>query len=548
MITDGTPMAPLAGVVVRAIGDTTPVRVALDRLRAAGCDVVRGEGPPPASAPAGRIELLATPEGGPVEGGCDLTWAPPGSTVAPEDEQDVQALCGLAHLHGRSLGGARPLPIDYASVCAGVLASQAVMAAVSAGPVGTRSTVSVAGAALSAAAPYIAESAASEGGPSTVVDGTRPPFRSLDGVVFEIETLDPEAWLRFWTALGAPTAAIASGWPLFQRRFATAVCPLPDELSGILASTRFDRTRAVGLDTGVGVVALRPPGSVPDARPVSPWRLRGVGGPADLRSRWAPREGAPLAGLRVVEATNRIQGPLAGLLLSFLGADVVRMEPPGGDPMRGVPPLAGGVSARFTALNRGKDAVEIDLASWEGRESATALVAEADVLLYNWPPGRAERFGLGMEDLAERAPGLVHAHVDGWVDEGPEDPVPATDFPVQAHGGIAHLLAEGGRPAPSLLTLTDVLGGIIAAEAVTAALALRSRLGTGVGARTGLVDAARLLREVGRATGREEPSVLVPVEDPRCVVDLFPDSFTTIDGVPHPRSPWTSTPMEVGRR
>ncbi|MFE9243528.1 CoA transferase [Nocardiopsis sp. NPDC006938] len=546
MTANATPAAPLAGAVVRGVGDTTAVRVALDRLRAAGCEVVAGGGRPPASAPVGRVELLATTAGEPDDSACDLTWAPPGSTVEPEDERDVQALCGLAHLHGRSLGGARYLPVDYASVCAGVLASQAVMAAATSGPV--RSTVSVTGAALTAVAPHVAEAAASADGPPARGGGPRPPFRSVEGTVFEIETLDAEAWLRFWTRLGAPAAAVASGWPPFQRRFATAVCPLPGELAATLAATPYERVRATALDTGVGVVALRPPGPATEPGPDSPWRLRGLGGP-DARSPRAHRVGAPLAGVRVVEITNRIQGPLAGLLLSYLGADVVRIEPPGGDPMRGVPPLAHGVSARFTALNRGKGAVEADLKSPEGREAAADLAARADVLLYNWPPGRAERFGLGTDDLAERAPGLVHVHVDGWVHEGPDAPAPATDYLVQAHGGLAHLWAAGGEPpAPSLFTVTDVLGGMIAAEAVTAALALRTRAGTGVKARTGLVDAARLLRGVGVGARNRGPSALLPVEDLRHVVDLFPDSFTDVDGIAHARSPWAFAPSAVARR
>ncbi|MEE2036785.1 CoA transferase [Nocardiopsis sp. CT-R113] len=533
---------PLAGTAVRAVGDTVPVRVAAARLRALGCEVDRAPGK--AGALAGRIDLVSGPGRG--RAGCDIAWSP--SSAALSGERDVQAACGLAHLHGLARGGPRFLPVDHASVCAGVLAAQAVSVAVlteARGGPALRASVSVAGAALLAVAPYVADATAARGTPSVTGEGEPPPFRSADGVRFEIETLDPEAWLRFWEALGAPPKAIATGWAPFQRRFATAVCPLPAALFATLAALPLAAVRDTARGCGVGVVPLRP---VPAAEedPVSPWRLRGTAeglGP-DLPP-WSAAGAGPLAGLRVVEATNRVQGPLAGLLLTLLGADTVRVEPPGGDPMRGVPPLAGDLSARFAALNRGKGAVRLDLKTAGGRRAAADLAASGHVLLYNWPPGRAERFGLGADDLAARAPGLVHVHADGWADEDPGPGIPATDFLVQAHGGIADLVADGATaPAPSLVTLTDVLGGIIAAEAALAGLLLRARTGAGATARTALVDAARLLRRVGRGTAHLPRAGTPPVADPLAVAAAFPESFTTVHGVSLPRAPWTFAPLD----
>ncbi|WP_232532491.1 CoA transferase [Nocardiopsis dassonvillei] len=598
----GAAVLPLAGAAARAVGDSVALRIAAARLEALGCAVSRVEGPLPPQAPAGWIGLVAVPgewgpagsgsgtgpggdgSGGggtrvlPVPVGCAIGWS--GPVVAPlAGERDVQAACGLAHLHGRARGAPRFLGVDYASVCAGVLAAQAVAAcalALARGGPALSASVSAAQAALLAAGPYVAAATApgqrapagstlsggtgvtsgtgvpvtggvdtgrnafeagtgssapgadtgdgrgaSVSGGAEVMPsaGTAPPFRSVDGARFEIETLDAEVWLRFWTDLGAAPSAIAAGWPPFQRRFATAVCPLPPELPAAIAAVDLARVRLAARDTGMSLALIRDAREAEEPDPASEWRLRArdaTGAPAAPLALLGPDAAAPLAGLRVVEATNRVQGPLAGLLLAMLGAEVVRIEPPGGDPMRGVAPMAGDRSARFLALNRGKGAVEADLKTEAGRRTARDLAATADVLLYNWPPGRAEGFGLGPDDLADPAPGLVHVHADGWGGRAPGPGVLATDYLVQAHGGVADLLAGPGQePAPSLLTLTDVLGGILAAEGAVAALLLRARTGAGVRARTALSDAARLLRRAGRGTATEEGERSGPVPGER---------------------------------
>ncbi|WP_235005966.1 CoA transferase [Nocardiopsis sp. JB363] len=545
VITTRVRAAPLAGTPAWAVGDTVPVRVAASRLRELGCAIERVGETSLAPGSAGRIDLLTDPAGPTL--GCDIGWSTP--SVPLRDERDVQAACGLAHLHGRSRGEDRFLPIDYASVCAGVLAAQAVMATVltlERGGPALRGSVSVAGAALTAIAHYVAPATATPGTPFVAHAGQAPPFGSSDGVRFEIETLDPEAWLRFWETLGAPMEVIATGWAPFQRRFATAVCPLPRALFDILAARPFALVRDVARECAVGVVPVRAPEDNTDEGPTSPWRLRGLDAtPGEPLPPWPDTGTGPLAGLRLVEATNRVQGPLAGLLLTLMGADTVRIEPPGGDPMRGVPPLAGGVSARFAAFNRGKDAIECDLRTAEGRGAAGDLAARGHVLLYNWPPGRAERFGLGVDDLTARAPGLVHVHADGWAGEEPDPGAPATDFSVQAHGGIADLLVDGdAEPAPSLITLTDVLGAFLAAEAALAGLLLRTRTGVGVAGRTALVDAARLLRRAGRGTAHLAKGGTPAVARPETVAGTFPEAFTREHGVALPRAPWTFTPLE----
>ncbi|WP_369797667.1 AMP-binding protein [Nocardiopsis sp. CNT312] len=543
----------MAGTTVRAIGDSVALRVAAARLEELGADLTRHRGTPPAHAPAGWLGLEHTPwaPGAAPRFGCGIDWAGP-VTLPMRDEGDVQAACGLAHLHGRARGGSHALRIDYASVCAGVLASQAVLGAALAAARGGAAppvSVSVAQAALLAAAPYVAAEGVSGRPPhprrgSVPGASAAPPFRSADGTPLEIETLDAEAWSRFWAVLGAPVRAVSAGWPPFQSRFGTAVCPLPAELAERFAAADPERLRSAADRSGVGLVPLRAAQRADAAHSEARWRARVVEG-TGLRSAGLPPLPAgaaiPLLGLRVVEATTRIQGPLAGQLLRMLGADVVRIEPPGGDPMRGVPPMAGACSARFLALNHGKGAVEADLKTERGRRAARELAATSDVLLYNWPPGRAEAFGLGPDDLA--LPGLVHVHVDGWDGDPPGRAVPATDYLVQAHGGVADLLAgPGEEPAPSLLTLTDTLGGIIAAERAVAGLLARVRAGSGVRVRTALADAAHTLRRAGRESApRRQEDGPRRVWDPASVAAApeFARAFDRVDTAACVRSPWS---------
>lgn len=215
----------------------------------------------------------------------------------------------------------------------------------------------------------------------------------------------------------------------------------------------------------------------------------------------------PLAGVRVVESTRRVQGPLAGHVLRLLGAEVIGVEPPGGDPMRGLPPLAGGCSVRHSALNSGKRVVEADPRTAAGHAAVRELVAGADVFLHNWAPGRAERLGLDAEDLWRVRPGLVHAGASGFGDAWPPGETPiGTDYLAQARSGLAAALRPAGEiPAPSLMTLTDVLGGLLCAHAVVAGLLLGALRGHGVRAESSLLSAAGLVPRPAVRRGARSP-------------------------------------------
>jgi crotonobetainyl-CoA:carnitine CoA-transferase CaiB-like acyl-CoA transferase len=198
--------------------------------------------------------------------------------------------------------------------------------------------------------------------------------------------------------------------------------------------------------------------------------------------------------MTVVEVTSRLQGPLAGMLLRRLGAQVVKVEPPGGDFGRYSPPLAGGTGAAYLAYNGGKRVVEIDYKQPSGLAELRELAVGADVFLHNWRPGRAASLGVDSIDLGRVNPRLVYASASGWGDATDAPGPIAGDFIVQAYAGTGSLLHPPGvPPLPSRLTLLDVTGGLLAAAAVLAGLHERERTGCGHRVDTSLVGAAAAL-------------------------------------------------------
>ncbi|MYS94705.1 MULTISPECIES: CoA transferase [Streptomyces] len=468
----------------------------------------------PATAPvaagvaAHLLDLVGDPATATV--GWEIDWQGPLS-VPLADERAVQAACGIMHVHGRVAGRPAPLAVDYASTVAGVLAAQGVCAALLARAAGadvTRVRTSVGQAALLALAQYLAAATADGDDPEDGLARTGEelvtgcPFVSADGVRFELEALDAERWLDFWRLLGADRADTGRGWRSFQQRFATATCALPPALSATVRRASFTAVRSAADRSGAAVLPVRRDPLPPTVTP--PWTLTPFPEPGGTAIDRACTAAAPLEGLRVVESARRVQGPMAGHVLRLLGADVLRIEPPGGDPMRGIPPMAGTCSARFSALSAGKPVMEIDFTTDAGRRAVRELVSEADVFLHNWAPGKAARLGLDAEDLRAARPGLVYAWASGWGDAlGPEPPV-GTDYLVQAHSGLAAAVRPADEPpAPSLMTLTDVLGGLTCAHGVLAALLARLRTGRGGRVDSSLYSAAALVPR-----GRRRPAAL----------------------------------------
>ncbi|XVV00086.1 CoA transferase [Actinosynnema sp. CA-248983] len=449
-------------------------------------------------------------------------WAGP-VDLPLSGELDVQAACGLMHVHGRRFGRPTPLGLDYASITAAELAdvgAAAVALARARGLALRTATTSVAQAALLAVSQYLAAATAVER-----FEPGGPPFVSGDGVAFELEALDAEVWRRFWAAVGAPVPAIAQAWRPFEHRFATATCPLPPDLTAATARTPIDVLENLARTTGMTLVRVS--ARVIDDLP--PFQLTPLGPPPLPAQRGDQATGElPLSGLLVVESCRRVQGPMAGHLLRMLGATVVRVEPPGGDPARGVPPMAGDTSARFLALNHGKSTVEIDLATVAGRLDLHDLLARADVFLHNWAPGKAEAWALRPADVARVRPGIVYAHASGWGDAlGPNPPL-GTDFVVQAHAGVP----------PSLMTVVDVFGGLVAAHGIVAGLLRRHRTGRGQSVASSLLSAASRLN--ARARGRCAAPLTVPVYTDLAALALDPRFARALHRVPCavPLPPW----------
>src|SRR5665811_1270028 len=146
----------------------------------------------------------------------------------------------------------------------------------------------------------------------------------------------------------------------------------------------------------------------------------------------------PLAGLRVLDLTRILAGPLATQNLADLGADVIKIERPGiGDDTRTWgPPWSGDTASYFMALNRNKRSLGIDLASEAGRLKVLELVAKADVLVENFRPGSLDRMGLGREALVEANPNLVHCSVTSFGSDGPGALLPGYDLLIQAASGL----------------------------------------------------------------------------------------------------------------
>ena len=198
----------------------------------------------------------------------------------------------------------------------------------------------------------------------------------------------------------------------------------------------------------------------------------------------------PLAGIRVVDLTTNMSGPMATMVLADQGADVVKVESPAGDSIRSVGSGSPGMSAYFANNNRGKRSIALDLRSPQGREVVERLVAGADVFVQNFRPGVVERLGLGEDTLRAGNPGLVYASISGFGRTGPLADAPAYDHVVQALAGFVALQSGDGEPAMVRHGVIDKATALTLAQAVTAALFARTRTGVGSRVDVSMLDAA----------------------------------------------------------
>ena len=201
----------------------------------------------------------------------------------------------------------------------------------------------------------------------------------------------------------------------------------------------------------------------------------------------------PLEGLRVIELAHVMAGPICGLFLGDLGADVIKVERlPGGDTTRHFsPPEIEGESAAFMMLNRGKRGVALDLRTEEGRAVVRQMVSSADVVIENFRAGTMERMGLGYEDLAVLNERLIYCQVTGFGRTGPLSSQGGFDLIAQGYSGLMSVTGEGpGRePVKVGAPLTDITAGILASFGVVCAVLERERTGQGQRVDTSLYEA-----------------------------------------------------------
>lgn len=199
----------------------------------------------------------------------------------------------------------------------------------------------------------------------------------------------------------------------------------------------------------------------------------------------------PLSGIRVIDLTSMVSGPLATMTLADQGADVIKVEAPnGGDYSRHVATRRNGFSASFLNNNRNKRSIVLDLKHGEGLAALKQLVAGADVFVQNFRPGVAERIGAGEDALREVRPDLVYVSITGFGFDGPYASKPVFDPLIQALSGLTTVQAGSDDARPRLVRtiVPDKLTGIQAAQAITAALFERERSGRGQHVRLSMLD------------------------------------------------------------
>jgi crotonobetainyl-CoA:carnitine CoA-transferase CaiB-like acyl-CoA transferase len=201
----------------------------------------------------------------------------------------------------------------------------------------------------------------------------------------------------------------------------------------------------------------------------------------------------PLTGMRVIELAHIMAGPVCGLMLADMGADVIKVEKPQGDDTRRfTPPEIDGEAAAFMMMNRNKRGIALDLKQAEAREVLFRLISDADVLIENYRQGTMEKLGLGYETLRASHPGLIYVEISGFGRTGPYAGRGGFDLIAQGMSGLMSVTGEGpGRPPVKIgPPVSDITAGILAAMGVSAAYAHKLKTGEGQKIDTSLFEAA----------------------------------------------------------
>ena len=247
-----------------------------------------------------------------------------------------------------------------------------------------------------------------------------------------------------------------------------------------------------------------------------------------------PKTGTgPLAGVKVIELAHIMAGPVCGLMLADLGADVIKVEkvPGGDDTRRMIPPTVDGESAAFMILNRNKRGMALNLKTERGKNVLRRMLQSADVVIENYRPGTMERFGLGYETLRRDNPALIYCQITGFGRTGPYAQRAGFDLIAQGLSGLMSITGEGADRPPVKVgaPITDISAGILAAMGVLAAYTHRLKTGQGQIIDTSLLEAGII------ATYWQSAICLATGVAPRAIGSAHPmaapyQAFPTQDG------------------
>lgn len=205
----------------------------------------------------------------------------------------------------------------------------------------------------------------------------------------------------------------------------------------------------------------------------------------------------PLENITILDLTHVLAGPYCSMILSDLGARVIKVERPGGgDDTRAFPPFKDGESAYFATINHGKESIALDLKAPEDRAIFERLLAQADVLMENYRPGVMQRLGYGWDTLHAQYPRLIYGAVSGFGHSGPDSLKPAYDMVVQARGGVMSITGEKNRePVRVGASIGDIVAGMFLGHGILAALLDVQKTGEGKFVDVAMLDSQLALLE-----------------------------------------------------
>jgi succinate--hydroxymethylglutarate CoA-transferase len=188
-----------------------------------------------------------------------------------------------------------------------------------------------------------------------------------------------------------------------------------------------------------------------------------------------------LDGIKVLDLTRVLAGPLCAMTLGDMGADVIKVEPPNGDDTRAWgPPHVGGEAAYYLGVNRNKRSVRLDLIKPEAKALLGRMIQRADILIENYKLGTLEKWGFGPAWMEQNAPRLIHCSITGYGETGPKAPLPGYDFVLQAESGLMSICGPvGGGPMKHGVAIVDITTGLNATIGILAALNARNATGKG---------------------------------------------------------------------